>query len=215
MSKQGDIYALLVGINNYECEAVRGLHFAVADVVAFRRLLTERMGLKPENSVLLSCPAVESAWTPRRAEVLRALDRFSAAPMRSEDTFVLYFAGHGFASDDTSFLLTVDSDPGSLNLLGETAISLATVKRFIQGIRAGQQLLILDACRNEPTTLTRDAGSSCFNAAMARDVAAVVRGGDGNQAKHNRASVQGHSERLLAGAGFLRIPVGRPELVLP
>ena len=70
MSKQGDIYALLVGVNDYECEAVRRLHFAVADVVAFRLLLTERMGLKPENSVLLSYPAVESARTPRRAEVL-------------------------------------------------------------------------------------------------------------------------------------------------
>jgi chaperonin GroEL len=183
MSQHSDIYALLIGINDYESEAVRRLQFAVADVVAFRQFLIQRMGLNPDNSVLLSYPAVESARTPRRAEVLRALDRFSAAPMRPEDTFVLYFAGHGFASDDVSFLLTADSDPGSSNLLGETAISLATIKRFIQGIRAGQQLLILDACRNEPTTLTRDTGSSFFDAAMARDIAAVVRGNGGDQAR--------------------------------
>jgi formylglycine-generating enzyme required for sulfatase activity len=175
MSASGDVYALLIGINDYECDAVRNLQFAVADVRALRELLIKRMGLNLANSLLLSYPAIESAPTPRRADVLRALDRFSGAPMRPEDTFVLYFAGHGFASDEASYLLTVDSDPSSSNLLRETAVSLATIKHFMRDIRAGQQLLILDACRNEPTTLTRGTASTCFDVAMARDIAALVR----------------------------------------
>ena len=41
--------------------------------------------------------------------------------------------------------------------------------------------MIINACRNEPTTLTRDTASTCFDAAMARDVAALVRGEAGGQ----------------------------------
>ena len=112
MPVSGNVYALLIGINDYECEAVRRLQFAVTDVLAFRELLIRRMDLNPDNSMLLAYPpAIESAPIPRRAGVLRELDRFSAAPMRTEDTFVFYFAGHGFARDDASYLLLVDSDP--------------------------------------------------------------------------------------------------------
>lgn len=190
MGARGDLYALLIGINDYECDAVGQLRFAVADVAAFRDLLQARMQLRDERHVLLSRPAVGSEPVPNRAATLRALAQFSQAPMHAEDTFILYFAGHGFAVGEKSYLLTVDSDPSLPELLEETAISLDTLKRITRGIRAGQQLWILDACRNEPGALGRDIGSGGLDATMARDVVALVRHdrpAEGEQRHRSRA----------------------------
>jgi len=169
------LYALLIGINDYERESVRNLRFAVADVLALRHVLTTRMGLDARNCMVLSHPANDGGASPRRAEVLRALARFSTAPMRPEDTFLLYFAGHGFAADNTSYLLTFDSNPETPELLEDTAIPLERVRQYTRRIQAGQQLLILDACRNEPTTLARGGASACLDQAMARDIVTLAR----------------------------------------
>ncbi len=181
MATTGDLYILLIGINDYDCDAVRKLQFATADVLAFRKFLGEQMHLDDRNCITLSHPVGDSGQVPRRAEVLRALAQFAEAPMGPDDTFVLYFAGHGFAVGEKSYLLTVDSDPGMpelLELLEETAISLPTMQKFIRRVKAGQQLLILDACRNEPNRLSRDAGSACMDRAMTRDIVTLARRGE-------------------------------------
>lgn len=169
MSATGEVYALLVGINDYKCEAVRKLQFAVADVLAFREFLRERMGIKPQNCTILSNPV------PWKNDLLGELDAFSNHPMGSDDTFILYFAGHGFALDGASYLLTFESDPSSADLLEDTAIPLSRIARYLRRMRAGQQLLILDACRNEPSTHARGTASSCMDAVMARDIAAMTK----------------------------------------
>lgn len=168
----GEVYALLVGIDRYECSAVRPLQFAVADVVAFRDLLRRRMALTDERHVLLGSGSGPAAT---RHSVLRAIDQFVKAPCGPGDTFIFYFAGHGFALEDQSFLLTVDSDPASALLLRETAISLKVLSEYLRIIRAGQQLVILDACRNEPTALERGTGGGRLDGAMARDILSLGR----------------------------------------
>ena len=126
MSATGEVYALLVGINDYKCEAVRKLQFAVADVLAFREFLRERMGIKPQNCTILSNPV------PWKNDLLGELDAFSNHPMGSDDTFILYFAGHGFALDGASYLLTFESDPSSADLLEDTAIPLSRIARYLR-----------------------------------------------------------------------------------
>lgn len=69
MTAPAGLYALLIGVNQYECAAVRWLRFAVADVVAFRRLLQDRMELDQRNCMLLSHPATGSGAIPRRTDV--------------------------------------------------------------------------------------------------------------------------------------------------
>ena len=75
MPDQGNLYALLIGINGYEQEAVRPLQFAVADVLAFKELLGERMGLDDQNCIVLTHPVTGQGDCPRRSDVLRALSR--------------------------------------------------------------------------------------------------------------------------------------------
>jgi TPR repeat protein len=174
MSRTGDLYALLIGINDYG-EAMPRLQFAVADVLSIREFLRERMDMKPNNCSILTFPDTGSGVVPQRNHVLAELDRFSNAPMGPDDTFILYFAGHGFARDEASYLLAVDSNPGSSNLLRQTAVSLETVQDFLSEVRAGQQLLILDACRNEPSPIARATASAGMDAVMARDIKALAQ----------------------------------------
>ncbi len=175
MAQHGQIYALLIGINDYECDAVRNLSFAVADVVAFREVLGQRLQLREENCILLTNPSAGAGSVPRRNDVLRALTQFSKAPMGPDDTFILYFAGHGFADAGKSYLLAVDSDPAP-ELLADTAVPLESVVRLTRPVKAGQQFLILDACRNNPTTLGRSTRATCLDAAMARDIVTLSQG---------------------------------------
>lgn len=180
MQRGGQLYALLIGVNNYTSDELRPLEYAVADVVGFRQLLTSKTRLAADRCILLTSPQSEGSLTPTRSTTLQALDRLARAPMRPEDTFVLYFAGHGFGMEEESYLLTTDSHPGSAALLKETAISLRSLRQFLRSIRAGQHLMILDACRNEPLAARRDAGGTDWTS-FTRDVAAMNReeGGTG------------------------------------
>lgn len=167
----GNLFALLIGINQYDSTNVRSLGYAVADVTAFSDVLSSRFGLAPDRCEILCHPATGKARVPKRSEFLRTLDRFSNAPMDRHDTFVLYYAGHGFETDDTSYLLATDSEPGSPMLLKETAVSLQVLTSWFKTLRAGQQILILDACRNDPIANARDLGARpMFGKVMARDI---------------------------------------------
>lgn len=72
-------------------------------------------------------------------------------------------------------MLTADSEPASELLLRDTAISLDILRDYTRRLRAGQQLLILDACRNDARALGRSMESESLNAAMARDIRALAK----------------------------------------
>ena len=175
----GKTYALLIGIDHPESPGLRPLEFAVADVHGFRDLLLTRLGVDTLDCQLLASPALEGEPLPRKNEILRRLTHFGKARMTAADTFIFYFAGHGFArrdgNDSDTFLMAADSSHESRALLEESAISLAQLKRFLGDIGAGQQLVILDACRNDPQTGTRSASDAECDAIVTRDIVALAK----------------------------------------
>ncbi|MCC5828730.1 MAG: caspase family protein [Phycisphaeraceae bacterium] len=183
----GNIYGLFIGINRYESEDLRPLAFASADVLAVRDLLAERFGLRDGNAVIIA-DGVADAASPTRLQILRAMDRFASAPMQPSDLFMFVFAGHGFCRDGRSFLATCDSVITSESMLLETAVSLETVRRFLGQIPAGQQVLILDACRVAPVTNTRSIDSEAMSSDMTRDIGAVIRPSGPTATETRRAS---------------------------
>lgn len=183
----GNIYGLFIGVNGYESEDIRPLAFASADVLAVRDRLADRFGLRYENTVVLA-DDVKDGFTPTRRQILRAMNRFSAAPMQSSDLFMFVFAGHGFSCAGRTFLAACDSEIASEALLRETAVSLETVRDFLGQIPAGQQVLILDACRDAPVKGTRSVGSEAMSGEMTRDIGAVIRPSSPAATKNRRAS---------------------------
>jgi len=187
MTILSNLYGLFIGVNRYESEDIRPLAFASADVLAVRDTLAERFGLIYENTVVLA-DGVQDALKPTRREILRAMDRFSAAPMQPSDLFMFVFAGHGFSYAGRTFLAACDSETASEALLRETAVSLETVRDFLGQIPAGQQVLILDACRDAPVKGTRSLGSEAMSREMTRDIGAVIRASSPSAPKNHRAS---------------------------
>ncbi len=170
----GSVYALLIGINQYENRMMQGLRYAVRDVRALRELARERMALEDKNCTILTSPVSESGLAPGRMEFLSELDRFAKAPMQQEDVFILFFAGHGFAVGDSSYLMTSDANPGSDLLVKDTAVAFELLRAYCRRIKAGHQIIIMDACRN---VVNKDARSvaAAMSTSMTRDIAALAR----------------------------------------
>jgi pSer/pThr/pTyr-binding forkhead associated (FHA) protein len=177
MDKKGMLYALLVGINQYQNPAVKNLEYAVADVEGLKNFMMERMGLLEDNHISLVNPSPgDLDRIPLRSLMLKYLNDYSTAPMEPDDTFIFYFAGHGYEKNETQYLLAVDSNPESEELLEDTAVSIPRLRKYLKKIQAGNQLLILDACRNDPHNLERGVNANKTDGSiMARNIAIIAK----------------------------------------
>jgi Caspase domain len=89
----GDVYALLVGIDNYPASVAPTLSGCVNDIAAVRRLLTDRAGARLRPLRLLNAEATVE-------KVTRAVtDHLGAAG--DGDAALLWFSGHGTESPAT------------------------------------------------------------------------------------------------------------------
>jgi len=168
----GRLFGLFIGIDRYESDAISPLAYAGADVTALRDCMVERCGLAAHDGVLL---VDDPTAPPTRRHILRAMDRLASAPIQPADAFVFAFAGHGFHCGGRSFLAACDSEISSEAILRETAVGVDTVRSFLDQIPAQQQILILDACRNNPLRGTRSLGADAMSPEMTRDLGALLR----------------------------------------
>jgi len=79
--------------------------------------------------------------------VLRVLDDLGQYLEPDQGTFLFYFSGHGFAQGKANYLATYESDPETIKYTG---LSLSSVMERIQATGAKRQVLLVDACRNDP-----------------------------------------------------------------
>lgn len=91
VSIEGDYWALIVGINEYQ--GAPKLRTTVADASGIRQVLVERYGFKPERiKMLLNAEATRSRIEGAFIKMAR-----EATP---SDSVLIYYAGHGQNSDD-------------------------------------------------------------------------------------------------------------------
>jgi len=146
-----DTYVVAVGIENYDDPGITAVPYAVRDadgiVAAFRHA-----GVAADKLVRLTSASTEPSGKPTRNNLVAALDRVRglAGP---DDTFVLFFAGHGIERDGRQYLLTSDTRE---RFVEDTALPLDLANRVLNGLQAGQVLFLIDACRNDPTAARGD-----------------------------------------------------------
>ena len=171
----GRIYGVMVGTNMYRCPQIRPLNFAAADAVAVRDALSCRLELDDDHTILLAGEA-NGGEAPTKSDVLTALAKFSTPTMRYEDTFVLFFAGRAFECAGKTYLAASDAQIGSDLLLRETTISLSALHGFLEGVPAGQQILIFEASRESPVWTAREPpeGRSLRDTAMLVELKQVM-----------------------------------------
>jgi uncharacterized caspase-like protein len=126
---------LIIGINDYQ--GPPKLKTAVADATGIRDVLIDRYGFKAENiKLLLNAEAT-------RSRIEGALFRL-AREAGSQDSVMVYYAGHGQYSDDNQLAWWVPAD-GSLEEPG-TWILDAAIRNYIAAMRARHVYIIADSC---------------------------------------------------------------------
>ncbi len=151
--------ALLVGVQEYEYKGIPNLKCTVNDVRGLSQELVESAGFDPVDITLMTSDmAKDTEFYPTHSNVIFVFEEL-AKTIEPEDTFLFYFTGHGFGYDgEDHFLATVNADARSRGALRSTALSLSQLQESMTAIRAGQIILILDACRNDPEAASKDFG---------------------------------------------------------
>ncbi len=133
-----DTIAIIIGIDGYE-NAPRAA-FAERDAAAFRGFAVADMGIAESNiKTLLGRGA-------RRLDLERLLSNWVPGHIKAGQTSVLlYFAGHGLASDDGADLYLLPYD-GDREVLGESSIRRDRLIERLKSAGAKHITLILDTC---------------------------------------------------------------------
>jgi TPR repeat protein len=138
----GKKYAVVVGINRYEHANLPPLRYAVADAAELGQQLA-KVGYD------VTALTDDSATSPTKANIERA-SRSVLDKCRSGDTVIIAFAGHGmqFNNKEDAFFCPVDARPFGDRT--ESLVSLDQLYRNLDASHAGVQILLVDACRNNP-----------------------------------------------------------------
>ncbi len=151
--RKGVAYLLTVGINQYS-NAGYNLRYAVADAQDFAQEL-KRQQTKLGNYNPVEVISLNDTGATK-ANILKVLTDLPAK-IQPEDAVVIYFAGHGTAQGNRFYLIPHDlgytGNPKRLDEVGlqtilSHGISDVELERAIEGIDAGQLLLVIDACNS-------------------------------------------------------------------
>ena len=158
--------ALLIGVEDYRDALISPLRFARADVIGLADGLRERCAF--DDVRVLAGEGPDDA--PDLLNIVTAL-RDLAGELRPDDTFLLFFAGHGVEKDGHGYLLTRDS---SQAFPEHGSLSLELLRKNLESLSAGRRVLMVDACRNCPDAGRSDADNRMGDA-ISRDIVAAAR----------------------------------------
>lgn len=95
---------------------------------------------------------------PNRTQLIEGLGEFEETAKGSEAA-VIYYAGHGAMIDGVNYLLPKDAISTNKSALTGTAVESARLGQSLMGAKS-VRLIILDACRNNPTATRSIGGNS-------------------------------------------------------
>ena len=143
-------FALIIGIDEYSDPQISGLHGAQRDAQTLAEALVRYAGFPPEQVILLTNDAAPGR-RPLRSVMLQRLSNLRGV-VPKDGLLLVAFSGHGIERGGKAFLLPADAVAADdVALLEDTAISVERMRDSIRATGVRQVMLILDACRNDPT----------------------------------------------------------------
>ena len=136
--------ALIVGISKYD--KVPSLANPAKDAKLVQTTL-QKLGFQ-----------VTVLTDPTRGQLIEGLGEFEEVAKGSEAA-VIYYAGHGAMIDGVNYLLPKDAISTNKSALTGSAVESARLGQAMLGAKA-VRLIILDACRNNPTATRSIGGNS-------------------------------------------------------
>ena len=150
-------FALIIGVDEYQDTQIGKLDGASNDAKSLANALIEYGGF-PADQVILFTSDQPSERRPTRGNILRRLSNLRTI-VPKDGLLLVSFAGHGIERDRHAYLLPTDAQVnGDLALLEETAINADVIRNWIRQTGIGQVVMIIDACRNNPSEGRGDAG---------------------------------------------------------
>lgn len=123
------IKALVVGVSDYSTIKQSNLPFCANDIVAVYKALVNGLAVKKENIISLGDTEVVTT-----SDFIEAL-RFMIDNIKDDDTFILYFSGHGGNLSGEHHLIFSDS-----------GIKTQDIIEILDSINTKNKLIILDSC---------------------------------------------------------------------
>lgn len=167
-------YAVVIGISDYQNEAIPDLRFAHRDAEAFRAYLQSSSGggLSDDQIILL---INEAATTAR---ISGAMD-WLIETVQEGDQAIVYFAGHGDVETKTTmqhgFLLTYDS-PATTYIAGAYPLFyLQSVISTLSVAKKARVLMITDACHSGKLAGSSIGGAEATSSVLSRQFANEVK----------------------------------------
>jgi hypothetical protein len=136
------LYVCAIGVDRYKCGMK--LHYAVKDARSVAGYFKPGFFADVQTRILLDEKADKQGIVNTLAEIARAA--------RSQDTLLLYLAGHGATIGDTFYFLPYDVQAGTELELQTTGLSSVELGQCLADIPATRQALVLDACQSGSTT---------------------------------------------------------------
>lgn len=153
LKRKGIAYILSVGVNEY-ANSGYNLNYAVADAQAFAEEMKSQQAKLNQYERVEIISLNDKAAT--KATILKSLADLSGKT-QPEDAVIIYFAGHGTAQGNRFYLIPHDLgytgartqlDPAGLQNILAHSVSDEELERAVEGIDAGQILMVIDACNS-------------------------------------------------------------------
>jgi Caspase domain len=143
-------FGLVIGVDEYQDTQISRLEGASNDAKSLANALIEYGGF-PADQVILFTSDQPPERRPTRGNILRRLSNLQTI-VPKDGLLLVSFAGHGMERDRRAYLLPTDAQVnGDLALLEETAINADVIRNWIHQTGIGQVVMIIDACRNNPS----------------------------------------------------------------
>lgn len=155
-------FALVIGVDEYQDAQINRLGGATNDAKAIVDGLIQYAGF-PRDQVVLLTGDQPVERRPTRGNILRRLSNLRTAASK-DGLLLVAFAGHGIERDGQAYLLPSDAQvSGDITLLEDTAINVEEMRKRIVQTGVGQVVMILDACRNDPSAGRGDSDNPLSN----------------------------------------------------
>lgn len=135
INTEGDFYALLIGVNDYDDPEIADLDKPIADARRLGDVLQQYYTFEPQNITYLE--------NPTRNQIVDALDKLKRE-IGPEDNLVMFYAGHGYWDKETETGYWIPSNGRKTSTADW--FRNTTLTDQLRTIKSKHTLLIADAC---------------------------------------------------------------------
>ncbi len=146
---RGDVYAVIIGIGDYQDERIPDLRFTEHDAQEFSNVLTDPRygGVPPQHVKLL----LHDEATYRNIKT--AIGKWLRRKAGKEDTVIIYYSGHGAPENGDTYWVTHEAE---IENLFATALDNNDIADMLARLESRRVITFLDACYSAATVNRSD-----------------------------------------------------------